>query len=150
MRNIERKPRDMLAVETKYLHTHYNKADAKSGVVRRNDCVKITMKFVNRDIEEIYKASIVFENNVIPKRLHKGFIHINPKELENRYALAKSEICREIMKEYEDKKRELDAKIISLRQYCNVSIGVIPQEFTGENINVIDAREIPKKHSYDM
>ncbi len=144
------KAKGFAAVETKFSHSFNVKTDAKSGVVRRNDLIKVSLKFVDKELNPLFSASIVFENSLIPKRLHKSFINISPKELENRFNVAKNEICREILKEYEEKKNEIEAKIKNLKTYNNVSIGVIPSEFRGESINIIDSNENTKKEHFDM
>lgn len=98
------KAKGFVAVEIKFSHSFNIKTEAKSGVVRKNDSIKVAMKFVDKELNVLYTASIVFENNLIPKRLHKSFINISPKELENKFNVAKKDICKEILKEYEEKR----------------------------------------------
>ena len=143
------KAKGFVAVEMKFSHSFTIKSEAKSGVVRKNDSIKVAMKFVDKDLNTLFNISIVFENNLIPKRLHKSFVNISPKELENKFNVAKNEICKEILKEYEEKKSELERKIKSLKSYCNVSVGVIPAQFKGESINIVDQNESKKEH-FDM
>lgn len=144
------KAKGFVAVEMKFSHSFTVKTEAKSGVVRRNDFIKVAMKFVDKELNVLYTASVIFENNLIPKRLHKSFVNISPKELENRFSVAKDDICREILKDYTEKKKELEEKIKSLKNYCNVSIGVIPAEFRGESINILEQNENTKKQIFDM
>ena len=95
------KAKGFVAVEMKFSHSFNIKSETKSGVVRKNDSIKVAMKFVDKDLNVLYNTSIVFENNMIPKRLHKSFVNISPKELENKFNVAKDDICKEILKEYE-------------------------------------------------
>ena len=76
--------------------------------------------------------------------------YISPKELENKFNLANNEICREILKEYEEKKNELESKIKNLKNYNNVSVGITPAEFRGESIQIVDSNENTKKICFDM
>ena len=82
--------------------------------------------------------------------MHKSFINISPKELENKFNIAKNEICKEILKDYTEKKNELETKIKNLKTYNNVSVGITPSEFRGESINIVDSNESTKKISFDM
>ena len=144
------KAKGFVAVETKFTHSFNIKTEAKSGVVRRNDLIKVSLKFVDKELNPLFITSIVFENSLIPKRLHKSFINISPKELENKFNVAKNDICKEILKDYTEKKNELEAKIKNLKIYNNVSVGVIPAEFRGESISIVDSNENTKKISFDM
>lgn len=150
VQEYHQKAKGFVAVEMKFSHSFTVKTEAKSGVVRRNDLIKVAMKFVNKEMNVLYTASIVFENNLIPKRLHKSFVNISPKELENKFNAAKNEICKEILRDYTEKKKELEDKIRSLKSYCNVSVGIIPAEFRGESINILDQNENTKKQIFDM
>ena len=143
------KAKGFAAVETKFSHSFTIKTEAKSGVVRKNDSIKVAMKFVDKELNVLYTASVVFENNLIPRRLHKSFVNISPKELENKFNAAKDDICREILKDYTEKKKELEDKIKSLKSYNNVSVGVIPAQFKGESINILDPNGAKKEH-FDM
>ena len=54
------KAKGYVAVETKFTHSFNVKTEAKSGVVRRNDYIKVSMKFVDRDMNPLFTTSIVF------------------------------------------------------------------------------------------
>lgn len=144
------KAKGFVAVEMKFSHSFTIKTKANSGVVRRNDLIKVAMKFVHKDLITLFTTYIFFENNLIPKRLHKLFVNISPKELENKFNVAKNEICKEILKDYAEKKIELVDKIKSLKSYYNVSLGVIPSQFKGESINIVESNENTKKQFFNM
>lgn len=148
VQEYHQKAKGFVAVEMKFSHSFTVKTEAKSGVVRRNDLIKVAMKFVDKEMNVLYTASIVFENNLIPKRLHKSFVNISPKELENRFNVAKDDICREILKDYTEKKKELEDKIKNLKSYNNVSVGVIPAQFKGESINIVESNGTYGDFSY--
>ena len=137
------------AVEFKFIHTNNTKIDKPSGKTRRNDLIKVGIKFVDKSMNVLFTTSITFENNLLPKRLYKGFINISPKELENRFNFAKNQVCAEIMSEYNSKIHELNNKINNLKQYSGVSESVIPHEFKGELISIVENDENPKNRKYD-
>ena len=138
------------AVEFKFSHYNNNKIDKPSGKTIRNDLIKIGIKFVDKSMNILFTASITFENNVLPKRLHKSFINISPKELENRFNFARRQICSEIMSEYNSKLSELNNKINNLKQYCGISGSIIPPEFKGEVITIVETDENTKKQVFEM
>lgn len=144
------KAKGFVAVEMRFSYSFTVKNDAKSGVVRKNDLIKVALKFIDKEMNTLFNISIVFENNLIPKRLHKSFVNISYKELENKFSVARDDICREILKDYTEKKEELEGKIKSLKSYCNVSAGVIPAQFKGESINIVESNENTKKSFFDM
>ena len=150
IQEYKEKAKGFVAVEIKFSHSFNIKNDSKNGIIRKNNIIKTSLKFVDKDLNPLFTTSVVFENNLIPKRLHKGFVNISPKELENRFNLAKNEICRQILNDYVEKKNDLDEKISNLKSYNNVSVGVIPSEFKGENISIIKQHEIQKKNNFDM
>ena len=145
------KAKGFVAVETKFSHTFNIKTDAKSGVVQRNNYIKVSLKFVDKELNPLFNASIVFENNMIPKRLHKSFINISPKELENKFNVAKNEIRDLIASDYLCKKKELDDKLANLTKYLGTPrTNIIPTQFSGESIQIVDSNENTKKTSFDM
>lgn len=144
------KAKGFAAVEIKFNHTYNIKTDSKSSRPRRNDLIKVSLKFVDKDLNALYSASIVFENNMIPKRLHKSFVNISPKELENRFAVAKNEIRDIIANEYLSKINEFNNKLTNLNKYLGTSRSVvIPQEFNGESINISENND-SKKTYFEM
>ena len=62
-------------------------------------------------MNKLYGATISFENNLLNKSQAKKLVNIAPKELENKFASAKNEICNVILRELLDKRKELNEKI---------------------------------------
>ena len=144
------KAKGFVAVEMKFSHSFNIKTDAKSGVVSKNDSFIVAMKFVDKELNTLFTTSIVFENSLIPKHLHKSFVNISPKELENRFNAAKNEIRDVIANDYLCKKKELDGKLTSLTNYLGTPrTNIIPAQFKGESINIVDQNETKKDH-FDM
>ena len=139
-----------VAVEFKFSHSNNTKIDHKSGRTIRNELIKVFIKFVDKSMNVLFSTIITFENNVLPKRLHKGFINISPKELENKFNFARREICIEIMNEYNEKLSEMNNKINNLKQYSGISGSIIPHEFKGEIIRIVEDDENPKIRKYYM
>ncbi len=126
------------AVEFKFTHTTSIKSDKRSGCVLKNDIVKVGIRFVDKDMNTLYNGSVVFENNIIPKKKEKCLINISPKELNNRFAFAKREILETIMEEYCEKRDELNRKINSLQSYYGNDGEVIDTRVKGESVHVVD------------
>lgn len=140
------------AVEFRFTHSTNIKIDKKSGVPLRNDVIKVSIKFVDKGMKVLHSSSVSFENNMLTKTQAKKLINISPKELENRFAAAKRDVCTIIMNEYLIKNHEITTKIDDLQKYLGVN-GIIPMEFKGEGINVIDSAsstEPKKKIQYEM
>ena len=106
-----------VAVEFKFSHNVNIRADKKSKTPLKIDIIKISLRFVDKDMNTLHSSNVVFENNAIPKSKEKQFINISPKELNNKFCFAKSEIIRDIMNEYNHKRKELNEKIDSLKKY---------------------------------
>ena len=100
----------------------------------------------------LHTGTITFENNVIPKSKADSLINISPKELENRFAAAKRDICKVIMDELSQKKSDILLKIDNLNSFIGSS-GIISTEFKGEVINVLEETDEPKtkpKQPFEM
>lgn len=140
-----------VAVEFKFAHTTNIKLDKQTKKHLKNDIIKVTLKFFNKDLKLLHTASIQFENNVIPKSKAETLINISPKELEVKFGFARREICTEIFKELKEKKDELNLKIDNLNSYIGKD-GIIPKEFKGEVINVLEEKQEmkPPKQEFDM
>lgn len=123
------------AVEFKYSHNCTNKY-VKNRLLRC-DIIKVNVLFVDKSMRKIYCDSITFENNALIKSKVKSLINISPKELENKFNCAKCDICKCIMNDYNDKKNSINEKISNLQKYINTN-GIIPTEFKGECINIVD------------
>ena len=141
--------KDFVAVDIKFSHSLTIKFDKKSNKTLKKNIIKVSIKFFNKDLKLLYNDSIQFENNLIPKSKSETLINISPKELENKFAFAKKEIIEEIFKELKEKRDELDLKIENLNEYLGKD-GIIPNEFKGEDINIVDNQiEVkPKKTSF--
>ena len=139
------------AIDTKFTHSSTIKIDKKSNVPLKNDIIKVNITFYDKSMNKLYSSAISFENNILPKTQAKKLVNIAPKELENKFATAKNEICNVILHELIDKRRELNEKIDDIAEYKGVH-GVIPTEFKGENITISEGVEIPvkSKPKFDM
>lgn len=93
-------------------------------------------------------TNITFENNILNKTCAKKLINIAPKELENRFNVAKKQIVSLIMNEYCDHLNEIEAKINDLKTYYGGE-GIIPTEFKGEQVTVAGDEE-KGKNKFDM
>ena len=132
------------AIDTKFTHSSTIKIDKKSNVPLKNDIIKVSITFYDKSMNKLYSSAISFENNLLPKTQAKKLVNIAPKELENKFATAKNEICNVILRELIDKRNELNEKIDDITKYKGVH-GVIPTEFKGESITITEGVEIPVK-----
>lgn len=124
----------------------HNQTIKKPNII--NDIITVRIKFVDENLSTILSPSITFENNVIRK---SSLVNISPKELNNRFAAAKQEICKVIMTDYMAKIDELNEKFNKLQQYCpNNNNTIIPQKFEGESISLTNPEKIVGKKVFDM
>lgn len=138
------------AVEFKFNHSVNLKNDKATSKPLRIDIIKVNMKFVDKSMNILHTASIQFENNVIPKTKAKTLVNISPKELENKFAIAKKEICKIIHDELNEKNKDIEIRMNNLKEYIG-GVGIIPNEFKGEVIKVEDEQLIPgKTKEFDM
>ena len=145
------KARGYVAVEFKFSHSTKIKPDKPSGVSLKIDVVKVSIRFVNRDMNTLHNCSVVFENNVIQKSKEKSFINISPKELNNKFAFAKNEIIKTIMDEYKEKRDEINVKINELSLFAGNATDVIRPKMKGETVKIADEDNVVKKASrFDM
>ena len=142
-----------VAVEFKFNHSTKLKLDKASGVNLKIDVVKIVLKFYDRDMNVLLNDTITFENNVIPKSKEKSFINISPKDLNNKFAFAKSEIVKTIMNEYNEKRDELNTKISDLKKYLGNESDIIKPCLKGETVKIDDSNKkeiLNKRVKFDM
>ena len=141
-----------VAVEFKFAHGVNVKKDKETSTPLKIDIIKVSIRFVDKDMNTLFTTSISFENNVIPKSKQKQFVNIAPKELNNKFGFAKSEIIRTIMTEYVLKRDELNDKINNLNSYEGNTNDVIKPEFKSEVVNVVDVDDKGnvKKIKFDM
>ena len=139
------------AIDTKFTHSSTIKIDKKSNVPLKNDIIKVSITFYDKSMNKLYSSAISFENNLLPKTQAKKLVNIAPKELENKFASAKNEICNVILRELIDKRNDLNEKIDDITKYKGVD-GVIPTEFKGESITITEGVDIPVKlkPTFDM
>ena len=142
-----------VACEFKFAHYTKLKSDKASGVSLKIDVVKVAMKFYDKDLNTLLSNTITFENNVIPKSKEKSFVNISPKELNNKFAFAKSDIVKTIMSEYVEKRDELNVKISDLRTYLGNASDIIKPCMKGETVKVAENNNLKtatKKVQFDM
>ena len=132
------------AVEFKFAHSCNVKIDKKSNVPLKNDVIKVHIKFVDKNLHVMKTSIITFENNALTKCNAKKLINIAPKELENKFNVAKRDICNVLMNELVRKSNEINEKINDLQKYIGVE-GIIPSEFKGEVVTVVDENEAPQR-----
>ena len=143
-----------VAVEFKFTHSVTMRNDKLTKTPLKVDIVKVSLRFVDRDMNTLNSSNIVFENNAIQKSKEKQFVNISPKELNNKFCFAKHEIIRLIMNEYTNKRDELNVKIESLKSYAGNEKDIIDSTFKGEVVNVVEndkPKDKPtKKAKFDM
>ena len=148
------KARGYVAVEFKFSHSTKIKPDKPSSVNLKIDAVKICLRFVDRDLNTLHNCSVVFENNVIPKSKEKSFVNISPKELNNKFAFAKSEIVKLIMQEYVEKRDEINTKIEELKTYLGNASDIITPKMKGKTVKIVEdnivKNDLNKRTRFDM
>ena len=139
------------AIDTKFTHSSTIKIDKKSNVPLKNDIIKVSITFYDKSMNKLYSSAISFENNLLPKTQAKKLVNIAPKELENKFATAKNEICNVILHELIDKRNDLNEKIDDITKYKGGN-SIIPTEFKGESVTVTESSVTPvkPKQKFDM
>lgn len=144
------KAKGYVATEFKFTHSTNVKIDKKNNILIKSDIIKVNVKFVDIDLNQLHSAIVTFENNIITKANAKKLINISPKELENKFMVARKDIVSIIMNEYCDKLADINSEIDSLKNYVG-NDGIISHEFKGESIQIIDADVKDKnKQHFDM
>ena len=140
------------AVQFRFTHNVSAKVDKKSETPLRIDIINVKIKFVDKDLNKMFSTTVNFENNLIPKNKQKSFINISPKELENKFAAAKTEIVKVIHDDYIEKVKDISTKVGNLQRYSGNPNTIIPTEFKGESIvpTSITQQEECNKISFDM
>ena len=134
-----------VAVEFRFAHGVNVKKDKQSNTPLKIDIIKVSIRFVDKDMNTLFTTNISFENNVIPKNKQKMYINISPKELNNKFGFAKGEIINIIMNDYIDKRDELMTKINNLQTYSGGDNDIIKPQFKGEVVNVVDNDDVNDK-----
>ena len=144
------KAKGYVATEFKFTHSTNIKIDKKSNIPIKSDIIKVNVKFVDKDMNQLHSAIVTFENNIITKANAKKLINISPKELENKFMIARKDIVSIIMNEYCDKLADINSEIDSLKNYVG-NDGIISHEFKGESIQIVDVDVKDKnKQHFDM
>ena len=143
-----------VAVEFRFSHSITLKKDKQTSTPLKVDIIKVSIRFVDKDMNTLYTTSISFENNIIPKSKTKQFVNISPKELNNKFSFARSEIIRTIMTDYVLKRDDLNDKINNLQSYAGNDNDIIKPLFKGELVNVVNVdnqtNERKVKVQFDM
>ena len=141
----------------KFSHKVKVKRDKKTEVMLRIDCINLTVRFFDKDMELLYSAMFSFANNVF-KMTSDKILNLKGDDLTIRFETAKGEICKVIIDEYVGKRNEINAKIKDVGVYLGKANNIIPPEFQGEQIKPVDGGIIqpmimpdePKKKDFDM
>ena len=151
---LKDKAKGFVGVEFKFTHSVSMKNDKTTKIPLKVDVVRVSLRFVDKDLNTLHTANIAFENNAIKKSKEKQFVNISPKELNNKFCFAKSEIIRTIMNEYTSKRNELNEKIELLKSFAGNDNEVIDTKFKGKVVNVVDndkpIEKPSKKVRFDM
>ncbi len=140
-----------VGTEFKFSHNFNIKTDKKTETTLRTDIIKCAIKFYDKDMNLLLSKNIQFENNDLPKSIAGKLINISPDELVNRFNNAKGEIHKVIVDEHNVKREEINNKLKELAVYAERFGDVIPSQFKGEQITVIEDKEPKKKNKkYDM
>ena len=124
------------SISFKFTHTLAVKLDKKSKRPLNNHVVNVVVQFYDRDLNLLRKETLKFINNVLNKKDSERLVNIAPKELENRFNVARRDIVNDIKQDYLQKLNNINDKIGALDMYePNVS-SIIPTEFKGELIQM--------------
>lgn len=138
------------AVEMNYSFNENTKIDKKTNKHLKEYVLTIFIKYFDKDMNCLYQTSLKFINNLLSKSQANKLINISPKELENKYMIARKEICSKINKDFSDKILELKSKQESLKNYIGKTNILINREFQGEKIEIANIEKISNKKSFDM
>ena len=136
------------AVQFKFSHNVNAKFEKKTDKTLRIDNINVKIKFVDKDLNKLFTTTVNFENDIIPKNKEKSLINISPKELDNKFAAAKTEIRKVIHEEYLEIVKDISTKVGNLQRYSGNPNDVIPTEFKGESVQI--EPEQPSKPNFDM
>ncbi len=128
------KAKGFVATEFKFTHTVNIKIDKVTKIPLRNDVIKVKVTFIDKDFNTLLTNTLSFENNVLNKTTAKKMVNVAPKELENRFNVAKKSIVSLIMDEYMERLSDAQTKINDLKSYYGADDGIIPHEFKGEQV----------------
>ena len=88
------KAKGFAATEFKFSHSVNIKIDKLSKIPLKNDIIKVKVTFIDKDFNTLLTSTLSFENNVLSKTTAKKMVNVAPKELENRFNVAKNQSFR--------------------------------------------------------
>ena len=137
------------SVSFSFTHRLTVKIDKPTKKVLNVHTINTTVQFFDKDMNLLRRSTLKFINNVLNKKDAEKLVHISPKELENRFNLARREIVGEILIEYLKRSNEINEKINMLNMYENVNVShdeIVPSEYKGELIQI----KTEGKQKFDM
>ena len=151
--SYKRKNDECVCSEFKFNHKVKSKRDKKSEVLLRLDCINVTVRLCDKDMETLYTVLISFENNKF-KTCSARDLGLSEVELEIRFMMAKKDICKVITDEYNEKKKDIEDKLRDMSVYVGSDKDITPSEFKGESIKIIDSTKaeppVKVKKEYDV
>jgi len=140
------------AIDLSFGHSLTVKADKKSQSFLNVHTITANIKFYGKDMKLLDSANYKFVNNELAKSYEKKLVNISPKELNNKFMAARPEIIESILNRYQDKLKEVKAKIYALNLYTgkqNDSVA-IDDQFKGELVQMTDEKPVKKKEKFEM
>lgn len=128
-------PTDVVCHKVSFNHSSKVKQDKKSEVFVKNNIVSVKIDCFDKDHNLVHTATEKFIDGAISRPKKRPLVNISPDELNNRFGMAKSEICSVILKELTDKDNDIQEKISEVKSYCPGS-RIIPTEFVNEAVVV--------------
>ena len=106
------------SISFKFTHTLTTRVDRRSKKMLNNHTINIVVQFFDCELNLLRKESLKFVNNVLTKKDAERLVNIAPKELENRFNVARREIAAVIMHDYIEKMDTINEKmgVVSVRR----------------------------------
>ena len=136
-------PSDVVCNNVIYSYSTQNKIDKKSKTPITNHVITVKIESYDKAHNKLATNTEHFINGKIQRPKAKKLINISPDELNNKFGLAKSDICALIKKQNSDKVNELTQIIDDITGYVGHDVSIIPNEFVNEH--TITQQE-PKKN----
>ena len=145
------KVQNFVGTEFKFSHSVNFKQDKASDNKLKIDLIKIAVKFYDKDMNMLLAKLLTFENNELMNNCSKKLINIIPAELTNKFNAAKTEISKVIFEEYANKRKEINERIKDIGEYVGGRMEVIPDQFKGEKVTLVEENQpVKKKKNFDM
>ena len=125
-------PNDVVCNKVVCSHSTKNKIDTKSKIAISHNIITIKIESYDKEHQLLSSITEKFIDGQINRPKTKPLVNISPSELNNRFARAKSFICSQIQKSYNDKLKDINDSITDLKQYCGSGNSIIPNEFINE------------------